>query len=133
MAWKARGYKPEQLGEVDGSSGPLVTVQLPIYNEKYVVNRLIDAVASQNYPRDKMEIQILDDSTDDTTALAEKAVVGLKSQGYVVELLHRNDRVGFKGGALENGLRTAKGEFIAIFDADFVPRSDYLNRALTPS
>jgi cellulose synthase/poly-beta-1,6-N-acetylglucosamine synthase-like glycosyltransferase len=132
MAWKARGYKTGQLREIDGSSGPLVTIQLPIYNEKYVVNRLITSVASQNYPRDKMEIQVLDDSTDDTTALAEEAVIGLRNQGYVIELLHRNNRVGFKGGALENGLRTAKGEFIAIFDADFVPQSDFLNRALTP-
>lgn len=105
---------------------PVVTVQLPIYNELYVVGRLIRAVAGMNYPKDKMEIQVLDDSTDETTAVVAEIVRELGSQGYDIKHIRRGSREGYKAGALREGLKTARGEFIAIFDADFVPRPDFL-------
>jgi cellulose synthase/poly-beta-1,6-N-acetylglucosamine synthase-like glycosyltransferase len=105
---------------------PLVTIQLPIFNEKFVVERLIDNIMKLQYPKDKLEIQILDDSTDDTLALTKKLADKYMAQGYDVTLIHRTDRTGFKAGALKHGLTFAKGEYIAIFDADFMPASDFL-------
>ncbi len=112
------------------SNYPFVTVQLPVYNESLVVERLIDAVAKFNYPKDKWEIQILDDSTDETTALIADKVQHYKAFGLHIEHIRRNNRKGYKAGALQNGLSTAKGEFIAILDADFVPPADFLQRTL---
>jgi cellulose synthase/poly-beta-1,6-N-acetylglucosamine synthase-like glycosyltransferase len=132
MIWKSHNYVATNLTNQNGSDNPFVTIQLPIYNERYVVNRLLAAVAHQDYPKDKLEIQVLDDSTDDTAFLAEKSVFDLRAHGYDVSWLHRDNRAGFKGGALDNGLRTAKGQFIAIFDADFVPKPDFLKNALVP-
>lgn len=109
---------------------PRVTVQLPIYNERYVVERLIDAVAAFDYPRDRLEIQVLDDSTDDTQEVARAAVERYQALGVPIEYYHRPHRVGFKGGALAEGLRRATGEFIAIFDADFLPPPDFLRRTV---
>jgi cellulose synthase/poly-beta-1,6-N-acetylglucosamine synthase-like glycosyltransferase len=109
---------------------PMVTVQLPFYNEMYVIERLIDSVAAFDYPKDKLEIQILDDSTDETTAIAELAARRLEARGFIVSYIHRTDRTGFKAGALDKGLKVAKGEFIAIFDADFVPDPDFLKRTV---
>ena len=109
---------------------PFVTVQLPIYNEMYVVERLIDAVSRIDYPRDRFEIQVLDDSNDDTRAIAERAVQRLADEGVDIAYIHRVDRRGFKAGALEAGLEAAKGEFIAIFDADFTPKADFLKRLI---
>jgi cellulose synthase/poly-beta-1,6-N-acetylglucosamine synthase-like glycosyltransferase len=109
---------------------PHVTVQLPFYNEMYVVERLIDSVAAFDYPKDKLEIQILDDSTDETTAIAELAARRLEQKGFDVAYLHRTDRTGYKAGALDKGLAVAKGQFIAIFDADFVPDADFLKRTV---
>ena len=109
---------------------PVVTVQLPVYNELYVVNRLIDVVARLDYPRDRLHVQVLDDSTDETTRLAAARVALHREQGLDIELLHREDRQGFKAGALARGLETAKGEFVAIFDADFVPQPDFLRRTV---
>jgi cellulose synthase/poly-beta-1,6-N-acetylglucosamine synthase-like glycosyltransferase len=109
---------------------PAVTVQLPIYNEFYVVERLIDAVARLDYPREQLQIQVLDDSTDETTRLARARVEHHRGQGLDIQLLHRQDRRGFKAGALSQGLETASGEFIAIFDADFVPPTDFLRRTV---
>lgn len=109
---------------------PLVTIQLPIYNEQYVVDRLIDAVCRIDYPRDRLDIQVLDDSTDETCEIAELAVRRYAAQGFQIGYYHRGDRIGFKAGALEAGLRVARGEYIAIFDADFIPTSDFLRRAL---
>ncbi len=109
---------------------PSVTVQLPIYNELYVVERLIDAVARLNYPRERLQIQVLDDSTDETTRLARARVEFHRARGLDVQLLHRQDRSGFKAGALTRGLDTASGGFIAIFDADFVPEADFLKRTV---
>jgi cellulose synthase/poly-beta-1,6-N-acetylglucosamine synthase-like glycosyltransferase len=109
---------------------PAVTVQLPIFNEMYVADRLISAVADLDYPRDLLEIQVLDDSTDETTGIAELAVRRLAARGFNIHYLHRVDRRGYKAGALEAGLREATGQFIAIFDADFVPPTDFLRRTL---
>jgi cellulose synthase/poly-beta-1,6-N-acetylglucosamine synthase-like glycosyltransferase len=109
---------------------PVVTVQLPIYNELYVVERLIDAVACLDYPRERLQVQVLDDSTDETTRLVRSCVVHHRLQGLDIELMHRRDRRGFKAGALACGLETAHGEFVAIFDADFVPPPDFLKRTV---
>src|SRR5687768_2649846 len=109
---------------------PVITVQLPIYNEMYVADRLIDSVCELDYPRELLEIQVLDDSTDETRIVAERAVQRNAAQGIDISYIHRTDRTGYKAGALEAGLRAAKGEFIAIFDADFIPRPDFLTRTI---
>ncbi len=109
---------------------PFVTVQLPIYNEKYVISRLIDAVCRFDYPQDKLEIQVLDDSTDDTVAIVASEVEKYRAQGFQIEHVRRVDRVGFKAGALSEGLKVAKGEFVAVFDADFVPSPDFLKKTV---
>jgi cellulose synthase/poly-beta-1,6-N-acetylglucosamine synthase-like glycosyltransferase len=109
---------------------PLVTVQLPIYNEMYVADRLIDAVCQLDYPRELLEIQVLDDSTDETRSVAEQAVRRNAARGIDIHYLHRTDRTGYKAGALEAGLHQAKGDFIAIFDADFTPTQDFLRRTV---
>jgi cellulose synthase/poly-beta-1,6-N-acetylglucosamine synthase-like glycosyltransferase len=109
---------------------PRVTIQLPIYNEMYVADRLIDAVCEMDYPRERLEIQVLDDSTDETTDIAELAVRRHASRGFNISYLHRVDRRGYKAGALEAGLKLATSTFIAIFDADFVPPADFLRKTL---
>ena len=109
---------------------PVVTIQLPIFNEMYVVDRLIDAVCRMDYPRELMEIQVLDDSTDETVDVAALGVRRWQMQGFNISYLHRTDRTGFKAGALEAGMKVADGRYIAIFDADFVPPVDFLRRAL---
>jgi cellulose synthase/poly-beta-1,6-N-acetylglucosamine synthase-like glycosyltransferase len=109
---------------------PTVTVQLPVYNELYVVQRLIDAVARLDYPRRHLEVQVLDDSTDKTTRLARARVAYHRVRGLDISLIHRADRRGFKAGALAQGLEAARGEFVAIFDADFVPAPDFLRRTV---
>ena len=105
---------------------PRVTIQLPIYNERYVVERLIDEVTKIEYPRELLQIQVLDDSTDDTHAHAEALCERYEALGFSIEYLHRTDRQGFKAGALAEGLKTATGEFVAVFDADFIPPADFL-------
>lgn len=105
---------------------PVVTVQLPIFNESTVVTRLLETVATMDYPREKLHIQVLDDSIDETRALARAEVDKLRQRGFDAEYIHRVDRVGYKAGALDNGLRTAKGDLIAIFDADFLPNADFV-------
>ncbi|HQZ38162.1 MAG TPA: glycosyltransferase family 2 protein [Vicinamibacterales bacterium] len=105
---------------------PVVTIQLPVFNEMYVVDRLIDSVCRIDYPRERLEIQVLDDSTDETRTIAELAVRRHAAQGLDIKYLHRQDRSGYKAGALEAGLRVARGEFVAIFDADFLPKPDFL-------
>ena len=109
---------------------PLVTIQLPIYNEMYVVDRLVDAVVAIDYPADRLEIQVLDDSTDETRAIAELAVRRHAQRGVDIKYLHRTDRTGYKAGALEEGLKVATGEYIAIFDADFIPPADFLKQTI---
>ena len=105
---------------------PFVTVQLPIYNELYVIERLIDRVTEFHYPKDKFEIHILDDSTDETVDIVKKKVDYYKAQGFQIEQIRRTDRTGYKAGALKEATQKAKGDFIAIFDADFLPRRDFL-------
>src|SRR2546423_1713633 len=109
---------------------PVVTIQLPLYNEMYVAERLIEAVCRIEYPRDRCEIQVLDDSTDETRSIADLAVRRFAAQGYDIKYIHRTNRVGYKAGALEAGLKSARGEFVAIFDADFIPTSDFLTRLM---
>src|ERR1019366_2642182 len=109
---------------------PRVTVQLPIFNEQYVVERLLDAVCRLDYPKQKLDIQLLDDSTDETVEVARILVERYAALGNPVVYLHRDNREGYKAGALEAGLKTAKGEFIVIFDADFVPPSDFLMKCI---
>ena len=105
---------------------PRVTVQLPVYNELYVVERLIDAVVQLQYPADKLDIQVLDDSTDETVSIIARKVEEYKRRGFAIEHIRRPERTGFKAGALAYGLTIAKGELLAIFDADFVPAPDFL-------
>ncbi len=111
-------------------SMPRVTVQLPVFNEMYVVERLIDAVCKIDYPRELFEVQVLDDSTDETCGIARACVERWKQKGIDIQYVHRENRQGFKAGALENGLHLAKGEFVAVFDADFVPSPDFLTRTV---
>lgn len=110
---------------------PMVTIQLPLYNEMYVIERLINAVCEIEYPKDKMEIQILDDSTDETTAIVAKIVEQKKLQGFDISHIRRGTREGYKAGALKEGMKIAKGEYIAIFDADFIPNKEFLNKTLS--
>ncbi len=109
---------------------PRVTVQLPMYNERYVARRVIEAAAAIDYPRDRLQIQVLDDSTDETTTIAAETVQRLRDAGHDVVHLHRSDRTGYKAGALEAGLASAIGEFVLIFDADFVPPPDIVHRTV---
>jgi cellulose synthase/poly-beta-1,6-N-acetylglucosamine synthase-like glycosyltransferase len=109
---------------------PFITVQLPLFNERDVVRRLVNAAAALDYPRDRLQIQVLDDSTDDTTALAAQCVTEWQAQGLDIVLLHREHRQGFKAGALAEALESTRGELIAVFDADFVPRPDFLRRTI---
>src|SRR5438067_9454389 len=99
---------------------PAVTIQLPLYNEMYVADRLIDAVCRIDYPRELLEIQVLDDSTDETCGIADRAVRRHAGKGLDIKYYHREDRTGYKAGALEAGLKTARGAFVGIFDADFI-------------
>ena len=105
---------------------PRVTIQLPIYNERYVIERLVEAISRFDYPAELLDVQVLDDSTDETQGVARNCVERFAAQGMPVEYIHRTNREGYKAGALENGLKTARGEFIAIFDADFLPAANFL-------
>jgi len=105
---------------------PIVTIQLPVYNELYVIERLIDKVCEFDYPKDKLEIQLLDDSNDETVGIIKKKIEHYKSLGFDIHHIQRENRVGYKAGALKYGTEFCKGEFIAIFDSDFVPETDFL-------
>jgi cellulose synthase/poly-beta-1,6-N-acetylglucosamine synthase-like glycosyltransferase len=109
---------------------PFVTVQLPIFNEKYVVERLIDNIVQFDYPKDRFEIHVLDDSTDETVEITKQKVLEYQKKGFQIEQIHRVDRTGYKAGALKEATTQAKGDFIAIFDADFLPRPDFLKRTI---
>ncbi|HUV74934.1 MAG TPA: glycosyltransferase, partial [Anaerolineae bacterium] len=112
------------------TSFPRVTVQLPIFNEAHVVERLIDAAVRLRYPADRFQIQVLDDSIDETTSLARRRVAYHHSQGVDIELIHRYNRADFKAGALRAGMDRATGEFVALFDADFLPPEDFLLKTI---
>ncbi|MFN6167363.1 MAG: glycosyltransferase [Pseudanabaena sp.] len=105
---------------------PIVTIQLPIFNERYVSRRLVDAVCKLDYPRDRMQIQVLDDSTDDTQALLRETVQEYQNKGFWIEYIHRVNRSGFKAGALQDAMPLVQGNYIAIFDADFIPSTNWL-------
>lgn len=130
LYYRHRHNRPQPAGHF--AELPSVTVQLPLFNEMYVVERLLDAVAAIRYPRDRFQIQVLDDSTDETQDICRRKIAELTARHpeLDIEYVHRTDRTGFKAGALDNGLRTAKGEFVLIFDADFLPEPDVLERTI---
>src|SRR5580658_8931728 len=128
LYYRYRSRPPEPLGTLKVL--PLVTVQLPLFNEMYVVDRLLDAVSRIRYPRDRFEIQVLDDSTDETREICQRKVAALRATGLDISYVHREDRTGFKAGALAHGLRTAQGEFVLVFDADFTPAPDVLEQTI---
>jgi len=109
---------------------PYVTIQLPVYNEMYVMERLLDNISKMEYPKDKLEIQVLDDSTDESLGTTANQIKQLQQTGLDIKHIIRTNRIGFKAGALKEGLKTAKGEFIAIFDADFIPKKDWLKQTI---
>ncbi len=122
------GNKPKPVGEF--SNLPAITVQLPLFNERFVASRVIEAACHMDYPRHLLQVQVLDDSTDDSADIAREACNRMASQGYNIVYVHRTNRQGYKAGALENGMATAMGEFIAIFDADFVPQPQTLRNTI---
>jgi len=131
LAWiYIRNKKSQPVSTQPLTVFPFVAVQLPVYNEKYVVERLLDAVSKFNYPKDRLDIQILDDSTDETTEIISKKMEELTPLQLDIKLLHRTNRVGYKAGALAESMKSVKGEFIAIFDADFIPASDFLMKTI---
>lgn len=119
LYYRVRKRVPQPAGRFEEL--PPVTIQLPMYNERYVAQRIIERACQIDYPRDRLQIQVLDDSTDETAAIARQTVERMRTLGHNVVYLHRDNRTGFKAGALEEGTKTATGEFIAIFDADFLP------------
>ncbi|APY11377.1 glycosyl transferase family 2 [Seonamhaeicola sp. S2-3] len=127
---KRKDNEPK-LNLSDPNQIPYVTIQLPVYNEMYVMERLLNNIAKIDYPKDKLEIQVLDDSTDETVQSTAAHIKKLQQTGLDIQHITRTNRVGFKAGALKEGLKTAKGEFIAIFDSDFLPKSDWLKRTVT--
>ena len=127
--WKYRKQMPAEAPQ-KFEQLPRVTVQLPIYNEQYVVKRLIEETCKLDYPIDLLQIQVLDDSTDETHPFTERLVAEYRAAGWPIEYIHRSNRHGFKAGALENGLKTATGEVVAVFDADFIPPVDFLRRTV---
>ncbi len=120
----------DEVREKISQNYPVVTVQLPVYNERYVVERLLVAVSEFNWPKDKLQIQVLDDSTDDTVAVIQQKAEELQRKGFKIEHLRRGTRKGYKAGALQCGLERAEGKFIAIFDADFLPEKNFLQETI---
>lgn len=130
MAWLYHRHRRDAPRRPADAPLPGVTIQLPVFNERYVVRRLIDRVCQIRYPRERLLIQVLDDSTDDTVEIARAAVAEWRARGIDIVHLHRTDRSGFKAGALQAGMAAARGELIAIFDADFMPEADFLERTV---
>src|SRR6266850_3368581 len=126
--WRYRKFVPQPKGKFVEEDLPHITVQLPLFNEMYVTQRLVKAITEIDYPREKFQIQVLDDSTDETMKIARDTVETYAAKGFDIQYIHRTDRTGFKAGALEHGLKFAKGELLAIFDADFVPKPDCLRK-----
>ncbi len=125
-------HQQRKEGQIPKISGdwPFVTVQLPIYNEQYVIERLIDSICAFDYPRDQFEIHILDDSTDETVEIVAAKVKEYQAKGFSIRQIRRQNRKGYKAGALRDAMGEAKGEFMAIFDADFIPRKDFLKQTI---
>ncbi len=130
LYYKHRKQRPDVLPLENLPEIPLVTIQLPIYNEQYVVPRLIRAICEFDYPKEKMEIQVLDDSTDETVAITAREVEDYRARGFQIEHVRRATREGFKAGALNEGLKRSKGAFVAVFDADFLPSRDFLKKTI---
>lgn len=131
MIFYHRKYKEQTpVPKQDTFPEEMVTIQLPLFNELYVVERLIDSVCEIDYPKDKLEIQVLDDSTDETVEIVARAVARKAAEGFDIKHVRRANREGFKAGALKEALKTAKGEYVAIFDADFIPQKDFLRKTL---
>ena len=131
LLWLYRRHRDDvhrPVRRYDEHELPVLTVQLPMFNERYVAERLIDAACAIDYPRDRLEIQVLDDSTDESSELARRAAERWSTRGVDIRYIHRADRSGYKAGALEAGLRSARGELVAVFDADFVPAPDFARR-----
>ncbi len=129
--WAQRNKQPECLwDDLSDAQIPVVTIQLPVYNELYVMDRLLDNIALLEYPREKLEIQVLDDSTDETVATTAAHIKRLKALGLDIKHVTRSNRQGYKAGALKEGLEQARGEMIAIFDADFLPAADWLKKTI---
>ena len=122
--------KPKLSPPFNPDYTPFVTIQLPVYNEKYVVERLLDAIVHLDYPREKLEIQVLDDSTDETSGIIYQKLEWLQKFELDIKQLRRDTRAGFKAGALQEGLQKARGEFIVIFDSDFIPEKDFIKKTL---
>jgi len=127
--WRLRNRAPDPAMPAM-TVWPRVTIQLPVYNERYVIRRLVGAVAAIDYPRDLLDIQILDDSTDETVAIASSLAAQLRERGLAIAHVQRAERTGYKAGALAHGLALAQGELVAIFDADFLPAPDFLTRTV---
>lgn len=127
---KKRADQSVQFDLSNPNEIPFVTIQLPVYNEKYVMERLLTTIAKMDYPKDRLEIQVLDDSTDDSVVATEILIHKIAKSGLDIHHMRRSNRSGFKAGALKEGLLSAKGEFIAIFDADFVPQKDWLYKTI---
>lgn len=130
LSYKRKNQDSPKFNLLDPKEIPYVTIQLPIFNEKYVMERLLDNIARLEYPRTKLEIQVLDDSTDDSVESTARHIERLQKSGLDIKHICRENRVGFKAGALKEGLEIAKGDFIAIFDADFMPQADWLKRTV---
>lgn len=130
LSYKRQNEEAPKFNLLDPREIPYVTIQLPVYNEEYVMERLLDNISKIEYPKSKLEIQVLDDSTDDTVHNTAKRVAELQETGLDIQHITRVDRTGFKAGALKEGLEIAKGDFVAIFDADFMPESDWLKKTV---
>ena len=130
LSQKRENTTAPKFNLLDPKEIPFVTIQLPVFNEEYVMDRLLENIAKIEYPKSKLEIQVLDDSTDDTVITTAASVAKLQETGLDIQHITRTDRSGFKAGALKEGLKVAKGEFIAIFDADFLPASDWLKKTV---
>lgn len=127
--WRKRNKRENGTAEfTEQDFVPTITIQLPVYNERYVVERLLDSIVQLDYPKDKVEIQVLDDSTDETVEIIANKIKSLEHHGWDIRHVRRPERTGFKAGALAHGLTISKGEFVAVFDADFIPHPDFLKK-----
>ncbi|MEO9964162.1 MAG: cellulose synthase family protein [Reichenbachiella sp.] len=130
LTWIYTRPKSQEPSTFEKNYEPIITIQLPVYNEKYVADRLIDGIVQLDYPKSKLEIQVLDDSTDETVEIIAGKIATYQAEGFDIKQIRRADRKGFKAGALAFGMDTCKGEFIAIFDSDFLPTPDFLRRTV---
>jgi len=128
--WMKRRQAKKNAPKMTDDFVPFITIQLPVYNELYVIERLLDAIVKLDYPKDKVEVQVLDDSTDETSQIIADKIKELDSIGWDIQHVQRDNRKGFKAGALAHGMKNCKGEFIAIFDADFIPKPDFLKNTV---